>query len=357
MSQNPVEASEKSSFDNIAMPKEITQAHIQFILDNRTSESLLEHPLFTQSIIVPTRSIQTLIGALRRAVMLREQLCVSAPSGYGKSYALAMAERELKIIFPTIPIYLHVVNNKQVPSIRGFFTHFLETVGIHNVKGETKDLRIRLINHLIDAGRSSRYKEIVFLIDEAQSMDLHDFQFLKDIGNQLGKVELRLVVITMGQDPEFAQVIDKLRTAGSLDLISRFTLRQIAFCGISSDDDLKFLLQQIDEEEYPLGTGIKWPQYFVPQAWLDGFRMQEQFESIKAALCARLPGNSLESGVPARQLFLAFRRFMLDYVDIEGEGAKLPPDIWQYCIDYALIADAAEIIEEGKRSTGMKVKP
>jgi hypothetical protein len=318
---------------------------------------MLAHPLLVKSVILPTPPICELVTALRRAVMLREQgCCFTATSGYGKSYGLAMAQRELRTLFVDVPIYRHVIDNHQVPSIRAFFKHFLLTVGEPKISGETFDLRVRLENRLIDCGRSSGMKLVVMLIDEAQGMALQDFQFLKDIGNHLEDAGVQLVVIMMGQDPQFAEVIERLRSKGRLDLISRFALRRMAFRGLTTKDDIRKVLSEIDRQEYPLGSGCAWPQFFVEKAWGQGFRMKDQAELLVDALQSCLPGRSLECGVSARQLFLSIRRFLIDFADIEYRGETLPTDLWHTAVDYALIQDAAEIAAEDKRPNRGRVR-
>lgn len=324
-------------------------AHGLFDQGSSDLTQMLAHPLLMKNVIIPTPPICELVTALRRAVMLREQGCsFTATSGFGKSYGLAMAQRELRNMFVDVPIYRHVVDNHQVPSIRAFFKHFLLTVGEPKISGETYDLRIRLENRLIDCGRNSNLKLIVMLIDEAQEMALQDFQFLKDIGNHLEDAGIQLVVIMMGQDPQFAAVIDKLRKKGRLDLISRFALRRMEFRGLRTKDDIGRLLLLIDLQEYPLGSGCTWPQFFVPKAWGQGFRMKDQAEPLADALRACLPGRSLECGVSARQLFLSIRRFLIDFADIDCKAMPLPCDLWKTAVDYALIQDAAEIAAEDK---------
>jgi hypothetical protein len=318
---------------------------------------LQAHPLLAKTVILPTPPICELVTALRRAVLLREQgCCFTATSGYGKSYGLTMAERELRRLFVDVPIYRHVIDNHQVPSIRAFFKHFLITVGETNINGETYDLRIRLEHRLVDSGRNSDMKLVVMLIDEAQEMALQDFQFLKDIGNHLEDAGVQLVVIMMGQDPDFATVIDKLRKAGRLDLISRFTLRRVQFRGLSTKEDIHALLAAIDSQEHPPGSECTWTQCFVPEAWKQGFRMEDQTDTLVHALKQCLPGESLARGVSARQLFLAIRRFLVDYADIETQGKKLPDKLWHTAIDYALIEDAAQIAADDKRKRCGRVR-
>ena len=221
----------------------------------------LKHPILSKTIVLPTKPINELVSSLRRVVMLREQgCCFSATSGFGKSFGLAMAETQLRSLFPAVPIFRHIISNHQVTSIRAFFKQFLLTVGVKDIAGETYDLRVRLVNRLIDHGRCSPLKLIVLLIDEAQEMVLQDFKFLKDIGNEMEKVDVQLVVIMMGQDPEFGEAIADLKAEGRLDLVSRFALRQLKFRGLQTKDDFESLLGLIDRQCYPYTSTCTWCQ-------------------------------------------------------------------------------------------------
>ncbi len=304
----------------------------------------MKHPILCKKIVLPTKPISELVSALRRVVMLREQgCCFSATSGYGKSWGLAMAETELRSLFPAVPIFRHIIPNHPVPSIRAFFKHFLCTVGIKDLKGETYDLRMRLVNRLIDYGRTSPLKLIVILIDEAQEMAVQDFKFLKDIGNEMEKMDVQLVVIMMGQDPEFGEAISDLRADGRLDLVSRFALRQLKFRGLYTTEDFEAVLGLIDRQCYPTTSSCTWPQYFAPRFWGAGFRMMSQAGPLMQAIRKHTPEALEEKGTPARQLFLAIRRFMIDLADVDRSGKDMPGNLWDTAIEYALIEDATMI--------------
>jgi hypothetical protein len=310
----------------------------------------LAHPLMVKDYILRTAPINELLVNLRRAVMLREQgCCFTATSGYGKTYGLALAEGELRRLFRDVPIYRHLTQNQQQPSIRAFFKHFLITIGETNTKGETPDLRTRLTNNLIDAGRASPLKLMVFLIDEAQGMALQDFNFLKDIGNDLEKLGVQLVVVMMGQEPDFSNVVSLLRRANRVDLVTRFALRRMRFRGLSTKKDFGELLALIDDQIYPAGTTCTWPQFFVPNAWAAGFRMKDQVDRLVGALETLLPDGGLAHGVSARQLFVAIRRFIVEIADLEKQGRAFPDDLWDMAVQYALIQDAAEIAAQDRR--------
>jgi hypothetical protein len=326
-------------------------------IPKRSPMQLMAHPLFKKGCVLPTEPIKELVGSMRRTILLSEQgCCFSATSGFGKSFGLKMAEMELRRQFPGIPIFRHIVDNQQVPSIRAFFKHFLLTVGEDDIRGETYDLRVRLVSRLEEVGRTSPVKMVVILVDEAQGMALQDFCFLKDVGNQLETVDVQLVVIMMGQDPDFEQTIHRLHEKKRLDLVSRFTLRRLRFRGLQSVEDFSSLLQLIDNQCYPASEPCPWPKFFAPRAWDDGFRMINQITPMLDAIARAIPGG-LKGGVSARQFFLAVRRFLLDSAEVDHLRVPIPADLWHKCVDYALIEDAAEIAksENAKKKTRVRL--
>jgi hypothetical protein len=319
----------------------------------RIRKTALNHPLLSGKVVLPTPPINELFMAIKRIVILREPgCCFTAKSGAGKSYALTMMESLLRKEFPEIAIFRHVILNQQVPSIRAFFKHFLKTVHHDERRGETADLRERVVNRLIDEGRLSGFDLVVLLIDEAQEMALQDFKFLKDIGNELDKEGVQLVVIMMGEDPEFGDVIVKLRDQGRLDLVSRFTMRRRTFRGLSTLKDFQALLETIDKAVFPESGACAWPEFFIPKAWAAGLRLSNQAALLLDALITAAGANSTKEGFPARQLFLAIRSLLLDHSSLDSSSLSITSKAWAEAAQYALIEDAIEIAakREMKRS-------
>lgn len=324
-----------------------------------TKRNAIRHPLLSGQVILPTPPITELYKAIKRIILLREPgCCFTARSGVGKSYALAMIDSLVRKEYPEISVFRHVTQNHQVPSIRAFFKHFLRTIKHHDRRGETSDLRERLVNRLIDEGKASGLGIVVLLIDEAQEMALQDFKFLKDIGNELDKEGVQLVAIMMGQEPEFGEVIIKLREQGRLDLVSRFTMRKRDFRALTTLEDFKAVLSSIDKAIFPEGSGCTWPQYFVPAAWEGGLRLENQAMNLLEALKNAAGANSAQAGFPARQLFLAIRALMVDHAATDSLHLKIEPKAWADAAEYALIEDAIAIAasaDKKRRSKNPKI--
>lgn len=321
----------------------------------------IEHPLFDSNTVMLTPPITEMFNAVRKLMLLREtNCCFTAPSGAGKTRALRMLEYLLTQRMPNLTIYLHNIQNHQTPSIRGFFKHFLTTVGHADKKGETYDLRSRLSHRLTDSARERASRRVVLLIDEGNAMTLQDFQFLKDVGNDLDKEGVQLVTIMMGQDPEFSEVMNRLRDEKKLDLVGRFTRRPIPFRSYTSRDDIVEIFRQIDESHYPVDSGISWAQFFLASAWEDGFRMENQVDGFLHAGEHCFHDDVSRVGYPAKQLFGAVRFFMVAAADLLATGAKLDSaacsNAWSEAIDFALLESAVGDINAQKVKVRRRVR-
>ncbi|WP_211441225.1 ATP-binding protein [Collimonas humicola] len=305
-------------------------------------DPIMFHPLFTETVMLRTPSIDEVFLVVKRAVLLRETGCVfQGESGIGKSFAVDMVQAMLLRQYPRLCVFTHDAHNHEIPSIRAFFKHFLKSVGQKKEqKGETYDLRTRLVNILVDQARISGTNLIVLFIDEANAMLLSDFLFLKDVFNDLVREGVQMVTILMGQSPELLHVIDMLRTEGRNDLVGRFAMRVHAIRGYNSLSDFQAILGGIDRCQYPIGSEISWTAFFVPIAWRQGFRLEQEAQRCLAAMRAACKDASKLAEFPARQVFLAVRSFLVALSGIDGAAMKVPEQAWSDAVRYALIQDA-----------------
>lgn len=308
----------------------------------------MQHPLFTQTVLLPTSPIEELYRIVRRIVVLRETgCCFTAWSGVGKTSALDMVLAMLKSQMPELCIVKHDTHNQQFPSIRAFFKHFLTSVGHKEQRGETYDLRMRLVNLLIDEARRSGMNMVLMSIDEAQAMKEQDFDFLKDIFNDLQRAGIQLVTILMGQDPELLDVIADLRAKRRLDLIGRFAIRVLRFRALNCLADLDRILSEIDRAVYPEGSTLTWSEFFFPQAYSAGFRLQNEAPKFMEAI--RSIASVTESEIfdfPARQAFLAIRTFLIDNAMFDDRDMRLPEGTWKEAVAYAKLQEATRLMGE-----------
>jgi hypothetical protein len=301
---------------------------------------LIHHPLLKTVEVLMTPPIRELYLIVSKAIKLREPgCCFIGPSGVGKTSALWLVDKMLRAEQPKIAIFMHETQNQQMPSVRAFFKNFLNTVNHKEKRGETYDLRLRVTNRLVDDARASGLDMAILLIDEAHAMSIQDFLFLKDVDNSLNGEGIKLVTIMMGQCPDFDGVLRKLRDQRRLDLIARFTIRQMQFRAYSTVEDLAEVFGGIDDAIFPPESTVTWTQFFFPSAYAAGFRMKNEAPSLYGALRG-LAATGGEQAFPARQTFLAIRAFMVDNAAFDSADMRLRADAWRKAIEYAQVQEA-----------------
>jgi len=317
----------------------------------RRAELAFHHPITTRKVLMATPPIHEMFRVINRVVMLRDTgCCFVGPSGTGKTSALIVIEAMIKVRWPTLYVVRHHTHNNKVPSIRAFFKHFLSTLKHPERKGETIDLRQRLVNWLADEALLSGLNLVLLTIDEAQAMDVADFEFLKDVYNDLAEADVQLVTVLMAQSPDFDAVVTKLRHQRRLDLIGRFAMRIVPFRAYNSLEDITAILEFIDQAIYPEDSGITWTAFYFPEAFANGFRISSQSEKFYSAIAEITPGaKPSEICFPARQAFLAIKFICNEYAGYDSPELQLPNDAWNFAVQYAMIKEAMEAMPEGSK--------
>ncbi|HEX7649722.1 MAG TPA: ATP-binding protein [Noviherbaspirillum sp.] len=329
------------------------------IFGNRErAELAMHHPLLNETEVLQTRPIRDLFKTVKLHVMLHETgCCFSAPSGSGKSTALEMLVALLHMQLPGLPVYMHLTLNHQIPSIRAFFKHFLVTVNHPERKGETSDIRQRVVDCIVDDARISGFDMAVLIIDEAQAMSFQDFKFLKDIGNQLRDKHVSLIPVLMGQHPEMEEVREGLKRNRGLHLIARFCMHITPFSSFDREDDLVEIMRGIDHTCYPTGSEISWTAFFLPLAWQHGFRIENEAHNFMLAILDAAPSGAKGTFCfPARQTFFAIRRFLLSVSRLDGPDFRVPPDAWQVAVFDAGLDEAMRLIHSERPESNPNVE-
>ena len=311
---------------------------------------LIDHPVFRSGTVIPTEPINELYQMVRQLVFVRETgCCFTAHSGVGKTRALMMLEHLVRRRMPEVLVIPHNTWNHQVVSIRAFYKHFLAAIGHPDLRGETFDLRHRLIRRLVDMARANKSPVVLLLIDEANAMRIDDFLFLKDVYNELDKDGIQLITVMMGQEPDFGDVLALLRERGRLDLISRFARRKMIFRAFSKEEDFRGLFRHFDTSIYPMEGGLTWVQHFMPAAWEKGFRLADQVGTFLDAVdrCATPASRSV--GIPGRQLFIAIRRYLLEQMFREQSKKAFAELGWDDSLAYAMLDDAIDTINQEEK--------
>lgn len=161
-------------------------------------------------------------------------------------------------------------------------SHFLDDM-IYSLKGNvisitrttTKPKKYNLaINHIATEVLQNATSRIIFVIDEAQNLPEQGYRWLCNFQNELDELGLRITFLLVGS-PEIYQQATVFKQTKQSQIVGRFMLHSCSFRGISSKQQLEYVLDGYDEDsEWPAGSDVSFTEYFFPNAFKNGFRIK-----------------------------------------------------------------------------------
>ena len=132
---------------------------------------------------------------------------------------------------------------------------------------------------------------LILVIDEAQGMTQREWLWLVELHSLLEKERLRLCVFSVASLQFFDEPMG-LAMVGGAHVAARFMLASERFHGIEGLDELTSVMAGYDEgTEWPAGSGKSFTEGVAPEAWHQGFRLEDHAPALHRALVAGLPPN------------------------------------------------------------------
>ncbi|ALL70127.1 Type II secretory pathway, component ExeA,putative ATPase (plasmid) [Paraburkholderia caribensis MBA4] len=296
------------------------------------------HPLFKDVDAIGTAALDELFTMLCLAIDTgSKSLAIAAPTGAGKTCAIQRITAELATVYPNVPVIIYNTLNFQATSVRGFFIHFLESLGHAVLSGETGRLRSRVVNFIIDLARQAGTSIVILMVDEAQVMFPEDVNFLKDVFNELQKGRVRLVTFMFGELPGFPNMV----ATWSDSVRARFVAHRTVLRGVKNVEDLKRILREIDIAAFSVGSDRTWTSTLFPKAYAGGFRLVSQAENFFACVTRETRGHASE--IPTRAAFNAIRAFVGMHGDKDAAGLSFTQEDWVAPVRWAEVAEAVAV--------------
>ncbi|WP_236635435.1 ATP-binding protein [Rhodoferax sp. TS-BS-61-7] len=230
-----------------------------------------------QKYIVGTHSIDQLYMRIKKCIKLRVPgSIVYARTRYGKTYACRYVASALKSDFPNIVTFTFSCHKRKVPSESAFFTNLLFAIGhAESEKGTAPRKRIRLINTLILQLAKSRQNILVVFADEAQKLELDEYEWLREVHDELERRGYRMITFLVGQ-PQLKNQKTSLKEARQTQIVGRFMIDDIEFRGVCSAEEAASCLLGYDDTCYPADSDWSFTRFFLPLAWSRGVRLSPQ---------------------------------------------------------------------------------
>jgi hypothetical protein len=264
----------------------------------RPQNSVNLHPIETGDYLIGTPS------TFEFFTIVRKWLDTSQPGGlvfgpprYGKTRAIRYISRQLNSEFAgTLPILSFICYEHKKANENIFFEELLDGVGhFFSDKGKALAKRKRLYQYLRSITDKHPYKRLLFFFDEAQNLQDQHYSWLVDLFNMLDAVKIKPLFVLVGQK-ELAYRHTAMLHAKRYQIIGRFMINSHKFRGLSSATDIEVCLNGYDKmTEYPIGSKWSFTRYYFPVAYLHGWRILSQANTIWEAFLnvkkeAKIPG-------------------------------------------------------------------
>jgi hypothetical protein len=264
------------------------------LFDAERREKLLSgHPVRGGDYTLPTPMMQRTYALVRELVWARRTGTVFYASPRMGKTRCALAIRDLlRQEFPNV--YVTLLSTR--PSGRPTTAHMLRLI----LEAETHALSRRP-----DADQLFG-NAIADIRVKAARIGARQYVLLIELELQ----DLRMTAISFAQ-PEILHRRTSLLASNARQIIGRFLSNTLQFDGCASEDDFGALLCSYDQaSEYPDGSGITYTQFFFPEAFRAGFRLEDSRRAIWEALRSAAGGDALQ-GVPMEHVCLTIDNLLL----------------------------------------------
>jgi AAA domain len=236
-----------------------------------------EHPLHDRRYRLPTPPIEALYTLITEALDRRRPgVMVYGRSRLGKTTAIGYIEALLSTERPTLPVVTLRCRFKRVPSEIAFFSNFLAAVRHKATTGrDAEQMRQRLIHRMCELADTKGSNQILLFADEAQNLSSCDYEWLRDVHDDLQRWGKTLLVVLVGQ-PELQGQKATFQRSNCMHIVSRFMVHELAFRGARDAQDCATCLQGYDLQEHPANSGWTHTRFFFPMAYAAGFRLANE---------------------------------------------------------------------------------
>ena len=233
------------------------------------------HPLNNRTYRVATTAIEDCWQLVSRCLQYRiPGALIYGESRLGKTYAIEYLRMLIHRERPEIPTF-HVQSEHTTSRSEGvFFTRLLRSVRHPEPdSGRNAGKRRALHDRLRDIAEAQSSSLIVFFCDEAQRYSLHEYEWLRDVHDELAQCGVRLTTFLVGQE-RLCEQRARFQESGDTHIVKRFMVETLHFRGIRSAVDAATCLKSYDEHAYPVGSDWSFTRYYYPHAFEAGLRLE-----------------------------------------------------------------------------------
>jgi len=295
------------------------------------------HQLVQDKYLLPTNEIMNLYKKVAEWIEDRASgAIIYGLQRRGKTEAIKYVRDKLKEQYnDELPVVFVPAKHKFTANEEVFYELLLLWSGHHFPFAGKKNHKFdRLAKFLLDKGESSKFKQVVLFIDEAQALLEAHYKWLIDIYNYLNEYKVKLIVILVGQQ-QLKGNKNLYVEDGAYHIVGRFMIKEHQLSGVKSVDDLRVCLKGYDNHEYPQGSGWSFTRYYYPEAYAAGERLAKcastLFEAFATVRQENGLGGKMEIGM--QDLTSTIKYALVKYgADSREKKYWIDLDIWIECV-------------------------
>lgn len=313
------------------------------------------HPLTNRTYRVATTAIEECWLLVSKCLQYRiPGALIYGESRLGKTYAIEylrmLIHRERQEI-PTFHVQAEHIPNR---SEGAFFSSLLRAVR-HPEPDIARNPRKRKALHdrLRSVAESQQSSMVVFFCDEAQRYSFHEYEWLRDVHDELAQCGVRLTTFLFGQE-RLCEKRTRFQESGDTQIVKRFMVETLRFRGIRSAEDAATCLKSYDEHEYPAGSGWSFTRYYYPHAFEAGLRLELDALLVWNAYVAAHQNAVLagEVEIPMEYFSRAVEAILLNGLLHDAMDFQLTEQQWIMAVRHCGYVASEQAVERNARGLG-----
>ena len=304
-----------------------------------------QHPVIEQKYIVPTPSIDEMYLRVKKLIRLRTPGgIIFAHPRFGKTYGIRYVIQVLSEDYPTAVVLSFGCQKKKTHSEDAFFSVLLEAAAHSGaLTGNVTKKRAKLNNRIMELVDRSEYNWFFMFADEAQRLDVIEYEWLRDLHDELERRGVRMITLLVGQ-PQLLNQKSAFRMSRQTQIVSRFMIDEMQFRGIMSADDIATCLAGYDTACFPADSDWSYTRFFFPAAYSTGFRLVNQAAVLwsiflEAHVAARFE-YALE--IPMQYFARSVEIALLENAERDDYNFMLTPAMWRHAVAESNFVSAQE---------------
>lgn len=254
---------------------------------------------------------------------------ISGQNRVGKSEMIRLLTNKLENrIGETIPTFSVSLSLRDVKTIASVFRNLCYSLELDIKKRLSADEMSNLVfNYLGEAALTNSTKQVVLFVDEMQFLNMMQINAFAELFNRLKRQDINLSIFFVGNTLEAEPLITKIENGRNELLRGRFFLHKTFFQGITGMIQLITCLDKYDNyivKPY----NIKCTEYFLPEQYKNGWRLQLIAEPLWKAICCKQDENG-QGSFPMQYFSTTIRLLLADLLPTYNTQSST--DLYKLC--------------------------